>query len=157
DPGGSSSVGLRSDGSYLITVQEGPRTLSANAPGYETQSGEYTLVGGQTIEVNFQLRPTQASVRGVVTDAVSGNPIANATVSGGGKTATTGASGQYELTGLPTGASSAEFTTSAPNYSPSIVVVTVRPGRTVMQDFRLTPSATSLRGRITNAGNGNPV
>ncbi len=53
---------------------------------------------------------TGSTLTGMVTDAINGNPIANALVSVAGLTDYTDASGNYSITGIPAGVLNANFT-----------------------------------------------
>ena len=76
------------------------------------------------------------TLRGTITDSVSGNPIAGASVTAGGYTATTNGSGYYQFSPLAPGAYTA--TASAIGYfTSSPAAVTVTNGGATTQDFAL--------------------
>jgi hypothetical protein len=63
---------------------------------------------------NVVLVPITGTLTGVITDSLSGAAIQGATVTLGGNTTTTNASGAYSFTGIPVG--SYPFSVSAPGY-----------------------------------------
>jgi thermitase len=79
--------------------------------------------------------PTTGSITGKVTDAADASPIAGATVSDGTRTATTDATGQYIISGVPEG--SYTVTASAAGYSASSQGVSVVAGQTATANFAL--------------------
>jgi thermitase len=83
--------------------------------------------------------PSTGSIAGKVTDAADNSFISGATVSDGTRTATTDASGQYIIAGVPQG--SYTVTASATGYSTSSQGVSVVAGQTATANFALTKLA----------------
>ncbi len=90
-----------SDGAGVFRLSHVPlgALLSATAAAHDSAAITYT---GQ-VSVELALRPN--TLRGVVRDGASGQPIAGAEVSAGSVSMTTAANGAYELAGIPEGAS----------------------------------------------------
>ncbi|MFB9238951.1 S8 family serine peptidase [Plantactinospora siamensis] len=95
-------------------------------------------------------------VTGTVTNAGTGAPLAGATVSSEGRSATTGADGRYTLT-LPAGEHT--VTATAYGYASQTATVTVPEGGAVTRDFALVASPTvTISGTVTDgSGHGWPL
>ena len=99
------------DGRYQISnAVPGELTLSASRDGYLTASATATLPAGATLIYSPALTPgtvpIAAALRGQVTDAVSGQPLAGVTIAVTGATtatAITDAQGEYRLEPLAVG------------------------------------------------------
>jgi len=83
--------------------------------------------------------PTTGGLTGTVTNASSGAPVAGATVSVAGKTATTASDGSYAISGIAGGAYT--MTVSAAGYQTWSSTVTVTNGITTTVNVALMPSA----------------
>lgn len=86
-----------------------------------------------------QTATTTGAIAGIVTDSGNGMPDVGATVSDGVRTASTDASGQYIIGGVPEG--SYTVTASAAGYSSASQTVSVVAGQTAVANFALTKSA----------------
>lgn len=84
--------------------------------------------------------PTTGDVAGTVTDSSTGAPVAGATVSVAGKSATTGSDGKYSITGVTGGTYT--LTVTATGYQSWSSSVTVVNGSTVTLNAALTPTST---------------
>jgi hypothetical protein len=147
---GGSSATTNGSGAYTITgLAPGTYTATASATGYTAQSTSVTLTGGSTTTQNFALTPNPGTITGTVTDTANATPIAGATVSYSGGTATTDNTGSYTLTSVPEGTYT--LTVSASGYQTQTQGVTVGPGATVTQNFALTAQTTTLTGTVTDA------
>jgi uncharacterized repeat protein (TIGR01451 family) len=83
------------------------------------------------------------TVQGTVTASTGGAPINGATVSFGSRTATTGVTGTYSFTNIPSG-TYPSITASAPGYNSSTVTnVVVTDGTTTTEDFSLSTAPAS--------------
>ncbi|WP_144018860.1 carboxypeptidase-like regulatory domain-containing protein [Demequina sp. NBRC 110056] len=80
------------------------------------------------------------TIRGLLTDGATGEPIGGATISVNPQT-TTGPDGSYELTGVPLGP--VQVTISAPGYGTQVVTVDVTEGQAVNLDLALISVATA--------------
>jgi 5-hydroxyisourate hydrolase-like protein (transthyretin family) len=97
------------------------------------------------------------ALRGLVTIAVNGQPIAGATVTAvqAGRSATTDADGRYRLSDLLLGGYFVQV--SAPGFqAASRSGVVVQGGMTTQADFSLNPLS-SLSGTVTNRATGRPL
>ena len=122
-PGGS--VVTDSNGDYFITdIPEGLQTLKATAVTFEGHEDTVTVVAGGTVTLDFHLHPGHTVIEGEVLTADGLLPIAGATVSYSGGSATTDFSGFYLLNDVPEGTHT--VTASAPGYisqsDPAIVI-----------------------------------
>ncbi|HVL99607.1 MAG TPA: carboxypeptidase regulatory-like domain-containing protein [Egibacteraceae bacterium] len=127
-------------GNYSIEgLAPGTYTVTASAPGYESQSRTVEAPAGQTLGVTFALRrevaPTHGTVAGRVTAASTGAAIAGATVSAHGRTATTDGDGAYTISALDPGEYT--VTVAARNFLGASQTTTVEAGRTATVDFAL--------------------
>ncbi|MGW6459067.1 carboxypeptidase regulatory-like domain-containing protein, partial [Streptomyces sp. NPDC055078] len=99
--------------------------------------------------MSIHFRTTRTSVlAGTVTDANDGQPVAGATVTGGGRGDTTGPDGGY-LFQVPATSTPYDIAVSAPAYAPATVRAEPRPGAITVADAvlstgRVTPDARSL-------------
>ncbi len=142
-------------GAYTISgLVAGDYTVTASANGYAQGSVQVTLAEGEGASANISLQPTGATT-GKVTDASTGDPIEGATVSTGGKSATTDSSGNYTISGLSPG--DYTVTASKGGYGEASTTVTVEPGKTVTADFELQPQIGSITGRVIDAATGDPI
>ncbi len=103
------------------------------------------------------------SVHGIVTDAVTGAPIAGAIVFGGptgegltDQLAVTGADGRYEIA-LPAGTYDLSCYASDRYSQDSSVGVVANPASPAVSDFALTPYKLAFRGTLTDAATGSPL
>ena len=102
------------DGTYQITVGEGPLLVAASSPDYASQS-QHVEVGTAGARADFTLVPG-GTLEGIVRDERSHDPVAGAIVTGrhdggggvvlasGSHRVTTGADGRFRIGGLRPGA-----------------------------------------------------
>lgn len=159
------------DGAYIIEdLEAGEYTLKCGAAGYIFASLSVVVVEGQISAQDIALDPlTFGSVDGLVTDALSGEPIAGARVllrpvhevdSGGGwhwLSAVTGDDGMFFIENVLSG--EYETTARAFGYLPNEpVLVNVSDGATSTADLALDPLAFgSVEGTVTDAVTGEPI
>ena len=95
-------------------------------------------------------------ISGLVTDSGTGNPVADATVTDGTRSATTGADGRYALS-VPAGETT--LAVSAYGYVGQSATVTVAEGGAVTRNFALVANPTvTVSGKVTDAsGHGWPL
>jgi hypothetical protein len=143
------------DGSYTLSnISAGPQTVSAIANGFNPASVAVTVMPGQTVTQDIALVPQLGTVTGIVKDDYV-QPIAGATVTAAGVTATTGADGSYTLANLPVGTQT--VSASATGYRAASVSVTVMADQTTQQDIELPRVTGTVKGKITNATTGQPI
>jgi hypothetical protein len=156
--GWSGSLGGTTNGSGVL-VLETPAVKNGNSFDFcvdtASSSGwEFDEASSATFLCNAPPGPT-GSVAGIVSDAASGSPIANAAVStGSGQNTSTAGDGSYTLSNVPTG--NATVSVSASGYNPNSRSTTVTEGGTSTENFALTAvpvggGTGSLKGTVTNA------
>src|SRR5262249_53893580 len=109
--GGAGAVTDAAGRFELTNLQPGPMnnpmqvSITASAAGYYTQSKIVTIFCGANIVLDFGTRQTALGIIvGRVTNSDTGNPLPNVFVgSEFGGTATTDASGNYRIEGVPLG------------------------------------------------------
>jgi hypothetical protein len=119
-PNAGQSATTDASGTYTLSaLHQSGFTVSATAPSYISQSQGVTLTANRTL--NFSLRPQPAGIAltGRVADAVTGIPIAGATVSINGRyRGTSDNSGQFSVAGLLDSGNHSDYTyVSAENYA----------------------------------------
>ncbi len=154
--GAGLSVITDSNGAYTFTnVPAGTVTLVASAPSFQSASENVTVTAGNTTSAPaMTLASNLGNVTGKVTDS-SNNPLTGATVSFGGGTATTDATGAYNFTNIPAG--TIQLVASATGFQSVTQNVTVTGGSTTTANFALsaapaTPGA--VTGKVTNISTG---
>lgn len=159
------------DGVYIIEdLEEGEYTLRCGAADYLLATLSVVVVEGQTTVQDIALEPlTFGSVDGLVTDAVTGLPIAGARVmlrpihEAGADgdwhwlSAVTGVDGMYFIENVIAG--EYEATARAFGYLPNEpVLVSVSDGATSTVDLALDPLAFgSAEGTVTDSATGDPI
>lgn len=135
------------DGSYTLTgLPAGAQTVIASAANYNSAEATIIALADQAITQDFFLAPTVGAITGTVRNATTNQPIAGATVTAGGVTTTTGASGAYTLNNVPAGAQT--LSASATDFNPASLGVTVLAGQTVTQDIALAPQLGTVAGTV---------
>lgn len=153
---GSFVFGQQSQGSYSVTIAP---------PNYGTLTATLTLAGGQAMDLGV-LKLTKASnaatgsISGVVVNAANGSPIVGATVSGSGISATTDASGSYQISSVTPG--DIQLTVSKTGFKSVITPVRVTAGNNFVFSPSLsveTPVVTSstVTGLVLDAGTNAPL
>lgn len=99
---GSTTVTTPANGSFSFTLGAGAVTITATKAGFMTNSVTRTVQVGTTVSASFALTPvvTTTTLSGTVLDGAT--PVSGASVSAGGQSATTTATGGFSLT-LPAG------------------------------------------------------
>lgn len=170
------------DATVSITGKEA-RTLTTDASGQfafeKLVAGTYEFVvakagfGGIKGAVTLQLgqasnlgdlvllpvvSPTTVTLRGVVTDSVTGAAINGATVLAGTKSTTTNTLGAYEIKDLPPGDIAIRVTASG--YFAALATATGAAGQTLLfspQLVRATSSTATIKGKVTNKATDAPL
>ncbi len=137
--------------------------VKATHPSYWEASDTVTVNANETAGLDLvMLRVRHASVSGVVRDSVTLQPIEGAGVSGP-STAVTGATGAYEVTGLPLGDRNSDGATSitagAFGYWPQSTVIEYSADEAVTQDFELLKvcAGATIRGGVVDFVTGLPI
>ena len=122
---------------YLKTASdERVVTVNATRANYAAYTGTFDL--GESGEITIVMEFDKGEISGVVINALSGNPIAGATVSSSdGATATTDGTGAYVLN---TDGGTFTVTVEADNFKGTSDTVTVARGDKVTKDFALVPT-----------------
>jgi hypothetical protein len=156
--GTSLSATTDASGNYTIGgVAPGTYTVTASASGFLDQAQTVSVTAGATATLNFSLSPLlirpvpppvprlplTGTVSGRVTSS-AGAAIAGATLSVGGTslTATTDASGNYRLDGVPAGTQT--VTATAAGFLSRAQTVSVTAGATATLTFTLSPVVVAL-------------
>jgi len=149
------------NGDYLVTdLAPGSYAVNATKAGYQTQVIGATVASNSTTTVNFALITNPGAIAGTVTDAVTTNPIAGATILVfRGRTymgsALTDVNGNYTVSNLAPG--QYFVNAEAKNYQSAVQGATVVSNVTTTADFTLEPTPGNIAGTVTNSANGNPI
>ncbi|MCM2605594.1 carboxypeptidase regulatory-like domain-containing protein [Rossellomorea marisflavi] len=131
------------NGNYLIDgLPQGPIVLVVRAVGFQTQTREVAIIGGQTIQENFNLLGDPAVITGFITDIRTGEPISQALVQiypfGSDvpiRSTLSAQNGFYILFGLPPGRY--VIRVRAFGYPEKFVEVTLLEGQVLRLDIQL--------------------
>jgi hypothetical protein len=139
-------------GNYsLINVPGGPVTLVASAAGFSPSTETVTVTTGNTVAAPAMTMVSNlGNVTGKVMDAAS-TPIAGATVTFGGGTATTDSTGSFSFTNIPAG--TVQLVASASGFQSVTQNVTVTGGNITTANFTLavaTNAPGTVTGTVTN-------
>jgi hypothetical protein len=144
-------------GAYTLTVPAGTWTVVASAADYLTTTISNVLVVADAVTpLDVSLDPAPGVVEGVVTDELTGDPLA-ATVSApdlGLSTTTDAGSGVYSLA-LPPGVWA--LTAAATDHVTATVAVTVTSGLTQTQPFALARVTGGVTGSVIDLASGAPM
>lgn len=127
-------------GAYLLAgLLPGTYTVEASRFGYTTQSEPVTVAAAQTHQLDFTLTPVgNGTLRGTITTAAGGEPVAGATVTLPGTplaAAVTDQAGDFSFPDVPAGVY--ELVVQAPGYVPVTDQVTVGEGETTVVAYPL--------------------
>jgi hypothetical protein len=130
-PGGNSAL-TDVNGNFTIGVNAGTYTVTANAPSYNKASQSVTVAFGQKATIGFRLVSVAAygSLVGTVTNSLSQDPIAGATVTLSflGMIRVTDTNGDFSYALVLNGTYT--LTVSATGYVTQRRLVTIKPGQT---------------------------
>ncbi|MFI6740011.1 carboxypeptidase regulatory-like domain-containing protein [Nonomuraea sp. NPDC050451] len=151
-PYGTPESGPRLDTAHGLRVSSGSYAIDAGAEitgnGGRDYAGTPLYNGGADIGAFEYTTAQGATTESVIGTArtPSGAPVAGATVTAAGRTATTGADGRFAIRDLPF-AEGVEVTAARNGYASATETVNVRPGNTVT--VRLTMASASTVGSVT--------
>jgi|GEM_PF-3556055 len=149
-----------SAGLYTIGLPAGTYSVTASKNCFISQTVNNVVItaSGTTFQ-NFELVPDPyGTITGTVTDATSGQPVANVNVvtNPGGYTATTTTAGVYTMNNVPEGVYELTFTKTGYNTL-TIPNVTVVCGQTTTQNAQMTQTTGTITGTVTDMVSGNPI
>jgi Carboxypeptidase regulatory-like domain len=138
---------VSTDGIYsLSNVENGTRTLTAVAEGYQIFTATVTVDGGTVVQ-NISLIPGETggegTISGIVTDSQTGDALEGVTVTSGSVSTTSDADGNYTMV-VPTGL--LIVTASMTDYYDNSTEIAVGPDQTVTQNFVMSPVFTTGEG-----------
>ena len=162
---GGGSDDTDATGAFSVTgIGSGSRTVSlANLPAGCTTPASQNVgaAPGGTYTVNFIVSCTglPGQISGIVTRSYDGAPLVGVTVTAGGVSATTGATGAYTLAGVPAGAGSIVVTGAPATCSAFSQAYTLLSGASLTQDATVScteppPPAYTYNTTWTNLGGG---
>jgi uncharacterized protein YkwD len=156
------------DGRYRTTVFVGSGSthsstqfVSVSSDGYWSGGGTVRVNTGQTSQLDLELeRKQRGTVRGVVRDAATDQPLAGVHISSGlVAEAVSDAEGRYHAEGPVREPTSGQLTASVSGYWEQGKTAVVRPGETTTVDFALLKKCTpaSIVGTVVNAVTQEPI
>jgi uncharacterized surface anchored protein len=143
------------DGRYAFAdALTGPYVVQAAASGYALATLGAVVAAGATQTANFALAPNPSTVTGLVTDAVTGLPLAGVTVQMTRRgvlvaTGLTGADGRYSLSGLTEDVYVVLAAKGA--YQTATQGLSVGAGQTLTANLALSPNPATVSGLVTDA------
>lgn len=150
-----------SDGNYNFpNLPPDTYTVTAAASGFQRQVKIATVTSNQVTVVNFALNSTPGTISGTVTDAVTTNPIPDATVAiFQGTTfidsALTDVNGDYTIPDLAPG--NYTVLAIAQGYQAAFSAKSVVAGMTTIADFALNNNPGTIAGIVTDRCKGAPL
>lgn len=162
---GGGSDDTDATGAYSVTgIGSGSRTVSlSNLPAGCTTPASQVIAAapGVTYTANFAVTCSglPGQISGIVTRSYDSAPIAGATVTAGGVSATTSATGAYTLANVPAGAGSLVITGTPATCSAFSAAYTLLSGASLTQDATVSctvppPPAYTYNTTWTNLGGG---
>lgn len=149
------------NGDYLMNVTNGSARVTFQAAHYSIFMPDSLWIDpGSHMTLDATLLATNATVRGNVTDAGTGSPLAGVTVivtdgMDHYAAATTNSSGEYLLEVFI--APSEQIWTQYTGYSSGQSPIAIQAGECIWMDFELSPLDAWLTGKVTDAISGTPV
>ncbi len=136
-PGGGAAI-TDVNGNFSFGVNPGTYSVTASATGYSSAGQTVTVNGGQNQIITFKLVSLTAtgSIKGTVTDSVSGAPIVGGAVKlSDGLVSLTDVNGNFSFPAVPYGTYT--ITASANGYVGQTQQVIVKPGHLTTINFQL--------------------
>ncbi len=147
-----------SDGQFLIEeIEKGDVEISASKAIYERVAMSVEVVAQETATLAMALTPiTYGTLNGTIVDAVSGLPLASATVSIAGQTLQTNNAGAFTADKVPAGQVS--VTAAYDRYYDASRSITLQAAGDASVKLGLEPITTgTVRGVVTDANSGEPI
>ena len=138
-------------------------TVSAPASGGIAPPGDYMLIAKSSagvpsvaswIRIGTSATVQPGTISGTVTDGATGSPISGASVSTGGRSTTTSASGAYTLTDIAAG--DAQVTVAASGYATEVRQANVAGGQTTTLNITMQRPG-DVTGTVTSSQSGEPI
>ncbi|MDW7650497.1 MAG: carboxypeptidase regulatory-like domain-containing protein [Bacillota bacterium] len=150
------------DGLYRLTgLAPGNYRITAKADDFQNRTVGATIVAGETTVLNFALKALPGSIKGFVTDQLTGDPLAGVSVQvfdGSGvpvASAVTDGDGEYAVTGLSPGFYHLKFEFA--NFQSLTTGAAVAPGETTDISPVLHPEPGRVTGFVTDILTGLPI
>ncbi|USK42072.1 carboxypeptidase regulatory-like domain-containing protein [Cytobacillus oceanisediminis] len=145
------------NGRYLIQgLPQGVFDVQAQFNGYVTGISTVFLSAGESENLNFELTPFPAEIRGSVVDAVTSSPIPGALIRVVIPNTDiviasiiTSSDGSYLIGNLPSG--SYNVVISAVNFSSAVIPIILSPNESLTVDASLDPDPAAIFGTVRNA------
>ena len=128
--------------SILLNVEPGTYQIEGSAPLFFTRVLPVVVQSAQTTEVTIPLTPQPGGLTGTVRNLITGAPIAGATVTVNGFTATTDTGGAYSIANIPPGTYQA--TASAAGFISQTQPVTIQTTQPAQLNFLLATAFADL-------------
>jgi hypothetical protein len=145
-----------SSGTYSMSgLPDGTVRLTAATFGYTSISAMVPISSDTPATQNFALDPQPGSIAGTVTDSLTGQPLAGASVTYSGSSTSSDGNGRYSFTDVVEGTYSVSVNTTGYNAQSQQVVV--GPGASITIDFALAPLPGSVSGTVTDVASGAPL
>jgi inhibitor of cysteine peptidase len=150
---GTRSVTTGASGQYTLSgVTSGVYTVAPSAAGYTFAPASRSVTVGASNQTGIDFTAASSTFRIAGRITANGASLSNVSVTVGGATVATDASGNYEVAGLAAGTYAVQPSRSGYQFSPSTRTLTVGPDRT---DANFTGvSLHEIRGRVTLKGAG---
>ncbi|MEO1246438.1 MAG: carboxypeptidase regulatory-like domain-containing protein [Pseudomonadota bacterium] len=155
---GSRGVTTNDQGRFVLDeLAAGDVNVSAGKPVFETDRVSATVIAAETVEIELSLEPiTYGTIRGVVVDAVTSEPVADAVVAVAGRNTRTNAAGEFELERVAAG--NLMLTADKRIYEQVEDRFELAPAETETRRIALPPiTYGDVRGRVVDADSGAPL
>ncbi len=142
----------------IFTIDDAgfPASVELLTPNGQSLGVQQTNTNGEYIFEDVP-SPNVGNITGTVRNASNNQPLANATVTSSGISATTASNGAYTLSNVPAGSRTVNVTATGFNSAQATVTVVI--GQTVTRDFSLTATPTTgiVTGTVVNAANNQTI
>ncbi len=141
----------------IVDIESGDLHVQAGGEGYRPARTDVTLEARTTVETVLELEPiTEGTVRGVVRNAATGEPVANADIQIGPQHAVTDDAGRFEVADVTQGDTSVAVRKTL--FEPAMETVDVIAMQAVDVDIAITPiTYGDLVVTVTDASSGQPL